>query len=346
MIPAARKMLLFPGRTLQPLLLSALFMELLLLPSQLGLHLGSRAATTLTSLGVLATIVASLTVGARVGALAGLGLGLVVVLGDQIATQPISATTLMTLLAFGLGLTARWRLQTSLVLLPMTVAFVMTQQPTAPGLESMGAFGIRLGLMAALAALIASGAQQLGGRNPQTHPVTHSWRRTLAYAVLLAVTTLITSGFAFSQHWGHTGGWLIATPLFIEHPYIKQGWKLSLHRIAGTIAGFLLVHLLAILLPDHTDLDVIGALIGVMGALSLMRRWPYAIYILFLTGTVVIFSNSGHSILITDRDRLLATAIAVALSLVLMACSAGVQWLFRNQMPQDDPPDDTLPASG
>jgi len=346
MMRSACKQLLSPGRALQTLLLSALFIELVLLPGQLGLQLGSRAATTLTSLGVLATIVASLTIGARVGALAGLGLGLVVVLGDQIAAQPISATALMTLLAFGLGLTARWRLQPSLVLLPMTVAFVMTQQPTSPGLAITGAFGIRLGLMAAVAALIASGAQQLAGRQPRAHPLSHSWRRTLAYAVLLAVTTLITSSLAFGQHWGHTGGWLIATPLFIEHPYIKQGWKLSLHRIGGTIAGFLLVHLLAKLLPDHTDLNVIGALIGVMGVLSLVRRWPYAIYILFLTGTVVIFSNGGHSILITDRERLMATAIAVALSLVLMACSAGVQWLFRTKTPQDETRDEPVAASG
>jgi uncharacterized membrane protein YccC len=149
--------------------------------------------------------------------------------------------------------------------------------------------------------------------------VQHSWRRSLAYGALLAVTALLTTPIALAHHWHTTGLWLILTPFVVLRPFVKEGWKPTLHRSLGTIAGVLLVHLLALALPPALPLQIPAIALGLVTVLVAIRHGHPALFVLLLTATIVLFNSQDGTLLLMADKRLQANAIGIAIAIGVMA---------------------------
>lgn len=74
--------------------------------------------------------------------------------------------------------------------------------------------------------------------------------------LLLTATTLITTPIALQHHWHIHGLWLILTPFLVLRPFVRDAWRVALHRSLGTLAGVALVILVAPALPHTLPLQV------------------------------------------------------------------------------------------
>ncbi len=93
----------------------------------------------------------------------------------------------------------------------------------------------------------------------------HSWRRSAAHGVMLATATLVTTPIALVQHRHTSGLWWIITPLRVLQPFVRDSCTVALHRRSlGTLAGVLLVLLMAVTLPRSVPLDLVAIVTGVI----------------------------------------------------------------------------------
>jgi len=290
-------------------------------------------AAGMLGLGGLGIVLATLAAGLRIGALAALLVG--AASGIAIAGSAVIAVGVLVMVATatGLGVSARWHWNRAFIALPITVAFVVAEDPTQDPLASGLAFGAAMAGYGLLVAVISSPLrphkhddQGAATAAPASTPA--SWSRTWGYASVLASTTAATSAIALTFDWGHTGGWLMMTPFIVIQPYVQDGWRKALSRTLGTVSGFLIAYALAELLGAGNLVTVIGVAFGVLAVTAMVERWPYAVYATFLTPAIVILESIGRPIQATDDNRLIATVSGVALALLAMAIATP---LYRRQ---------------
>lgn len=278
------------------------------------------SAAGMLGLGGLGLILAALAAGLRIAAIAAFALGAASGIAVAGSGFVVVGVVVMILTALGLGLSARWHWNKAFIALPITVAFVVAENPAQRPLASAGAFAAAMvgyGLvMAVLASALRPRAR--GGTN-DAPPDPTSWSRTWGYASVLALTTAATSTIALTLDWGHTGGWLMMTPFIVIQPYVQDGWRKAFNRVAGTIGGFLIAYVLADLVGSGDLLVIIGVAFGVLATTAMVEKWHYALYALFLTPAIVILESIGQPVQATDDNRLVATVLGVILALLAMA---------------------------
>jgi len=277
-------------------------------------------AAGMLGLGGLGIVLATLAAGLRIGALAALAVG--AASGIAVAGSAVIAVGVLVMVAtaLGLGVSARWHWNRAFIALPITVAFVVAEDPTQDPLASGITFGAAMAGYGLLVAVISSPLRPHKHADQGTPaPAPASWSRTWGYAAVLATTTAATSAIALGLDWGHTGGWLMMTPFIVIQPYVQDGWRKALSRTLGTVSGFLIAYALAELLGAGNLVTVIGVAFGVLAATAMVERWPYAVYATFLTPAIVILESSGRPIQTTADNRLVATISGVALALLAMA---------------------------
>jgi len=294
----------------------------LVVPGLLARHLGLPAAAPVLSLASLAALVACVRVGWRQALAGGAALALLSVPAVLSQNNVVAATALMAMTAVLLGLAVRWQQQPAYWLLGVSLIMVLTTlplpQPVSTGLLARLA-GLLL-LSCALTTLVQGWFMTLVPANAQpAMAVQHSWRRSLAYGALLAVTALLTTPIALAHHWHTTGLWLILTPFVVLRPFVKEGWKPTLHRSLGSIAGVLLVHLLALALPPALPLQIPAIAMGLVTVLVAIRHGHRALFVLLLTATIVLFNSQEGTLLLMADKRLQANAIGIAIAIGVMA---------------------------
>ena len=150
----------------------------------------------------------------------------------------------------------------------------------------------------------------------------------MAYGSLLAATTLITTPIALQHHWHINGLWMILTPFLVLRPFVRDAWRVALHRSLGTLAGVGLVILVAPALPHTLPLQVPAIALAAITAAIAARKGHPALMVTVLTATIVLFnSNAGDLSLMADK-RLLACAIGIAISLGVMALAHPIEQRF------------------
>ena len=118
------------------------------------------------------------------------------------------------------------------------------------------------------------------------------------------------------------------TPFLVLRPFVRDAWKVALHRSLGTVTGVLLVMVLALLLAKALPLQVPALLVGVITAMIAMRRGHPALVLMAFTVPIVLF-NSNHVDLIRMADRCLeAVGQGVGLALVVMAIAHPIERQF------------------
>jgi len=305
----------------------------LLLAAQIARLAGLDRAVGVLCLTSLASLVIVVRLGWRQALLAASALTLLSIPAALSQSDPAGATLLMALTAFALGVSARWQSQPLYWLVVVSVCLLITNSPLpeSPAASEL----IRLA-----AAVLASGGftillqgclvpREPGSAALPLFSVAHSWRRSAAYGLLLASTTLVSTPIALQHHWGIAGLWLILTPFLVLRPFVRDAWKVALHRILGTVAGVLLVMVLAALLPQALPLQVPAIAAGVITVMVVVRRGHPALMLMALTVTIVLL-NSNHADLMLMADRRLqACGLGIGLALGVMAIAHPIEKRFQ-----------------
>lgn len=298
-----------------------LFLPLVVLPSS-----QFDSAGGLLSVAAIAMVSVTYARGLKVGITSGAFLGLASAVAIASASNAFAGVIVMTLVAVLQGLTGRSGLNKATIMIPVTLAFVVTEPPAAGPLSSALVFGLAL---AGFAMIVAATIGLITKKSaPASHSNAISRSRTASYAALLSVTTIATSSIALSNDWGHTGGWLIMTPFIVIQPYVQDGWRKALARAGGTVLGFAIAYGLAELLGPSIALTITGFLFATAAILARVKVWPYAVYATFLTPAIVIIESSGRSVTELADKRLEATILGVALSMIAMAIAVPI---YRRQ---------------
>lgn len=305
----------------------------LVLTEQIGRGLGVERAVGLLCLANLATLVIGIRLGWR-QALLGVGcLGVLTIPAVLSQSDPAAGTLVMTLTALGLGLSARWQLQPVYWLMVVSLCLLITNSPLAATATTSELARLVIGVLASggLTTLLLSKLlpRQDGAGAPGAFVVAHSWRRALAYGVLLAVTTLITTPIALQHHWHINGLWLILTPFLVLRPFVRDAWKVALHRSLGTLAGVGLVILLAPALPHTLPLQVPAIALAAITAAIAARQGHPALMVTALTATIVLFNSNAADLPLVADKRLVACAIGIAISLGVMALAHPIEQRFQ-----------------
>ena len=296
-----------------------------------GLHL-DRAGGVLC----LASL-ASLLVCARLGwrqALVGVA-SLVVLSVPAVFSQsdPLLGTTVLTLTALGLGLSARWQLKPVYWLLVVILCILITTSPLPPDPAPLEVVKLAIGLFGSGSGAVLLQSKLVsrfeGAPLPVPFAVVHSWRRSGAHALMLATATLVTTPIALQHHWHTSGLWLILTPFLVMQPFVKDSWNLALHRSLGTLAGVLLVIGLAFALPSTVPLQLPAIAAALITVLIAVKKGHRALMITTLTVTIVLFNSRIDTLLVMADQRVLASALGIAIALGLMALAHPIEHRFR-----------------
>jgi len=304
----------------------------LLAADQIAHQLGIPRAAGLICLVSLAALVVCVRLGWRQALLGVAALALLSIPAALTQGDPLRATGVIALTAFALGVSARWQLQQVYWLLVVSLCLLITNSPFtgAPPVADLIRLAGAVLLSGGFTILLQTRLVPLdpGRAATSLFAVAHSWRRSVAYGLLLASTTLVSAPLAVQHHLQITGLWLILTPFLVLRPFVRDAWTVALHRSLGTIAGVLLVMLLALLLPKSLPLQVPAVLVGVITAMIATRRGHPALVLMALTVTIVLF-DSNHVDLMQMADRRLeAVGLGVVLSLGVMAIAHPIEQRF------------------
>lgn len=266
----------------------------------------------------LAVVLATATLGWRVGVLTG---GLVtagVVLADAVAGSWVSATLLMVLASVLYGLSAKFGWQRGVSLAPIALAFVIAEPPSqawagdhpllliAVAAAATSAFGVLVTVV------LSRGKSSLS-------PVPVSSRRAQGFAVMLGIAAAVTTPISVLAGWGHAGGWLIMTPLLVIQPALNDAVTKSMRRATGTVVGIVIAVGIGALIPEPWVLYFVGTVFAGLAMYAMDRRWDYSIFVSGMTVAVVLLEGTATSVTDTGRWRLIATLLGVGIAIAVTA---------------------------
>ena len=284
------------------------------------------------SVASLATVVVCARLGWRQALLGVGGLAVLSVPAVFSFIDPLLATLVLMAGGLGLGISARWQLKPVYWLLVVGLCMLITNSPLTPGPSPGQAILIAVALMTsgAVATLLETRLLSLVGRTADTYSfaVAHSWRRSWAHGLMLAAATLVTTPIALANHWHTSGLWLILTPFLVLQPFVRESWKVALHRSLGTLAGVLLVIILAVGLPQTVPLLLPAFAAAVLTVVIAIRRGHRALMLTALTATIVLFNSNSGDLLLRADQRVLASALGIAIALLMMALAHLIERRF------------------
>ena len=284
------------------------------------------------SVASLATVVVCARLGWRQALLGVGGLAVLSVPAVFSFIDPLLATLVLMAAGLGLGISARWQLKPVYWLLVVSLCMLITNSPLTPGPSPGQAILIAVALMTsgAVATLLDTRLLSLVGRTADTYSfaVAHSWRRSWAHGLMLAAATLVTTPIALANHWHTSGLWLILTPFLVLQPFVRESWKVALHRSLGTLAGVLLVIILAVGLPQTVPLLLPAFAAAVLTVVIAIRRGHRALMLTALTATIVLFNSNSGDLLLRADQRVLASALGIAIALLMMALAHLIERRF------------------
>lgn len=139
----------------------------------------------------------------------------------------------------------------------------------------------------------------------------------LAYSLILALLVGVATYFVVDLDLGHTGGWIILTILVVFQPSFGDGFHRAVRRAAGTLLGFIIAILCGAVLPSGALLSLAGTDF-LMAAFALMLQGrPYCLYATVLTPAIVLLESAGSTVDEVAEERLGATLIGVADTVVV-----------------------------
>lgn len=308
--------------------------------------MGLQGASTVWTLGPITGLLAVLAVGLRTALGVAVATSVLTVAAVAASGTPWAAALVMLVAAGATGLTSVRGLSGSLVMAPITVAYVLADPPAVlpdrPPLEGAVVTGGAMLLAIVWGAALARAA---GSRVhlPTATPVPP--RVAVGYAVVLGLALGAAAAVASALTLRHGGAWLMLTLLVVLQPHLDDAWSRVLQRVAGTLAGFGIALVLGLTVPWPGVAYVVGGAC-LVGALSLrVIHRPYWQYVTLLTPAVVLMDGAGTSVVATDVTRLTFTLIGAGSALVVMAVLLPLRARLNAPSPPDPPAPTKIPAS-
>lgn len=284
------------------------------------LHLDAGIGTWM--LGALATAIAAAMLNIRLALILTVLLAVLSGIGYAGAHHAWLAALVMAVAAGLYGLSSRRGIQPYVTMGPIAIGFIVAEG-VAPRPDS------QMWTNAAITAAIISASglwgtaigAVIGHRVPMPALVSLQLKRAAWFAGLLAIALGVAMWFVVHFQWQHGGAWMLLTMLIVIQPYVQDTWHKGLQRVLGTVLGFVIVMIIALITTNELALGLLALafLAGAMYALMIAHK-PYWLYATFLTPGIVIAESLGSSLesLAFARLGFTLAGAAIAFTLVLI----------------------------
>ena len=238
----------------------------------------------------------------------------------QFASFAWAAAVILGLCAFGRGILGAKGLMGPLTMFPIALGFVLGEPPKSDvDLPAWLFVGLVMLGMALFSTLIAFIFHKFLAPTPKSVPL--EVRRARAFGLTSGILVGVAAWCVVQFNLGHSGAWMILTLIVVMQPYVQDGVKKVIQRIAGTWLGFVLAIGFGTITHSLGLLMAIGGASMILALVAMMSgKRPYWEYATLLTTAIVLMEGANSSVLQTADDRLFATlAAGVAVLLVTLA---------------------------
>lgn len=236
------------------------------------------------------------------------------------APHPWPAAIVLAIAAFLRGYAAKAGLHNSLTMAVIALGFMVAAPPAVneriPTPVYVGLVALGTVLWATLAAFLLRKYVHTGALKPVESI------RALAFSSVLALTVGVATWWVVDLDLGHTGGWIILTIVVVFQPELGAGFAKAVQRAAGTVAGFGIAVLIGVVIDHGPLLYLAGTVLLIAAMTMLMQGRPYWLFATLLTPAIVLLESGGSTVDAVAKERLIATLVGVAGTLVVMLALA------------------------
>jgi hypothetical protein len=235
-------------------------------------------------------------------------------LTDLAAPSPVWAGVVLAFAAFLRGYAARAGMHDALIMTVISLGFIAASPPQSD--SSLDA-PMYVALVALGASVWATFVMFLLRHRLHQHQHTRlDPQRVMAFSLVLAL--LVGAATWAVVALGHTGGWVILTIVVVFQPSLGAGFTKAAHRAAGTVLGFLIAILVGLLVHSGPLLYLVGTVLLMAAFMLMLQGRPYWLYATVLTPAIVLLESAGSTVDKVAEERLGATLIGVAVTLIVM----------------------------
>ena len=254
--------------------------------------------------------------GWRTGLVISLPFALLAGLADWAAPSPVWAACVLAFAAFLRGYAARAGMHDALIMTVISLGFIVASPPQSdPSLAAP----MYVALVALGASVWATFVMFLLRHRLHQHQHTRlDPRRVMAFSLVLALLVGAATWAVVALDLGHTGGWIILTIVVVFQPSLGAGFTKAAHRAAGTVLGFLIAILVGLLVHSGPLLSLAGTVFLMAAFMLMLQGRPYWLYATVLTPAIVLLESAGSTVDKVAEERLGATLIGVAVTLIVM----------------------------
>ena len=254
--------------------------------------------------------------GWRTGLFVSLPFAILAGLADWAGSTAVWAAIVLAFAAFLRGYAAKAGMHDALIMTVISLGFIAASPPQSNS-------SLPAPLFVALVALGASAwatlvMYLLRHRLHQHQHTRLDPTRVLTFSLVLAFLVGAATWAVVALDLGHTGGWIILTIVVVFQPSLGAGFTKAAHRAAGTVLGFLIAILVGSLVPGGPLLSLIGTVFLMVAFFFMLQGRPYWLYATVLTPAIVLLESSGSTVNTVAEERLGATLIGVAGTLIVM----------------------------
>jgi hypothetical protein len=252
------------------------------------------------------------------------------------APNPWLAACVMALAAFLRGYAAKVGLHNALMMTVIALGFLVASPPhsntVVPTPVLVGLVTVGTTLWVTLVFYVLRNRLAAQTLTP-IEPV-----RVIAFSVALAVMVAVATWCVVQFDLGHSGGWIILTILVVFQPSLGAGFTKAFGRASGTVLGFVVAIAVGAVLPTGSVLYFAGAVFLILSSIAMLQARPYWVFATFITAGIVLLESAGKTVDLVAEERLGATLIGVAGTLlVMLALSPFAKWLTDDTPPTPQP---------
>ncbi len=142
--------------------------------------------------------------------------------------------------------------------------------------------------------------------------------RVIWFSSVLAIMVGVATWFVVDFNLGHGGGWIILTIVVVYQPYLGDGFKKAGGRAIGTAIGFMIAIIVGVFVTNGPILYVLGTVCLVVAMAVMMIGKTYWWFATFITPAIVLYNSAGSTVTKVAIERVEATFIGIAGTLVVM----------------------------
>ena len=151
------------------------------------------------------------------------------------------------------------------------------------------------------------------------------WWFSTTLAILIGVATWLVIDLDL----GHGGAWIILTIVVVYQPYLGDGFKKAGSRAVGTVIGFIIAIVVGVFVTSAPILYLLGTVCLIVAIVVMLAGKPYWWFATFLTPAIVLYESAGTTVAKVAVERLEATFIGIAGTLVVMLILLPVAKYFQ-----------------